>query len=132
MGMLEKIQKMKKSDARIWKYEKVGDCLAGEVVTALHVVETVYGESKAIDVRSEADGEIYKVWALTVIEKELKRQRGEVGDLVSIKYLGEKKNYKDFIVYVEKTGRPTKDSPLNGESWDTDKEALGANEDIPF
>ena len=133
MGMLEKIQKMKKSDARIWKYEKVGDCLAGEVVTPLRVVETVYGESRVIDVKSEADGEIYRVWALTVIGNELKRQLVEVGDVVGIKYLGEIKNYKDFLVVVEKKkGRPTKGSPINGQSEDTGKGASKTDEDIPF
>ncbi len=132
MRMLEKIRKMKKSDARSWKYENVGDCFAGEVMSPLRAVETTFGGSWAIDVKSEEDGEIYTVWAGTVIEKELRRQGVEVGDQVGFKFLGQKKNYKDFIVHVEKRGKPTKDSPLNGESRDTDKEAPGANEDIPF
>ena len=78
----------------------------------LRTVETAYGESWAIDVKSEEDGEIYTVWAVTVIEYELRRQGVEMGDQVGFKFLRQKKHYKGFIVHVEKRGKPTKDSPI--------------------
>jgi len=63
-----------------------------------------------------SDGQVYTVWPGTVIASELTKQRVENGDKVGIKYLGMKKNYKDFVVLVEKR-KPdlVEDSPRNGE-----------------
>ncbi len=116
MSILEKIRNMEKSGGNFWHYEKPGDCIAGEAVSDLRTINTKFGDRLAIDILSEADGLVYTVIATTVIANELTKQRVENGDQVGIKYLGVKKNYKDFVVHVEKVEREAvENSPWEGE-----------------
>ncbi len=116
MSFLERFQKMEKSGGNFWHYEKPGDFIAGEAVSDLRTINTKFGDRLAIDILSEADGLVYTVIATTVIANELTKQRVEKGKQVGIKYLGMKKNYKDFVVHVEKVKREAvKNSPWDGE-----------------
>ncbi|MEE8076606.1 MAG: hypothetical protein V3T60_13385 [Candidatus Binatia bacterium] len=116
MAISEIIRKMKKSSGNSWRPENPEDYIAGEAVTGLRTVDTKFGKRTVIDIRSEADGQIYTVWCTTVIENELRRQGAGLGDQVGFKFLGEKKNYKDFVVHVEKKMRePLGDSPRDGK-----------------
>ena len=102
MTLLEKLRKMEKTQSKSWQYDKPGDCIGGETLTDLRTVDTKYGKRKAIDLRSEEDGQTYTVWAKTVIANELTRKNVKKGDEVGIKFLGPRKNYNDFVVVVEK------------------------------
>ena len=116
MSFLNKIREMEKSNGNSWKPENIGDCIAGEAVSGLRDLVTKFGKRTAIDIRSEEDGLVYTIWAGTVIENELKKQGAEIGDQIGLKFLGQKKNYKDFVVLVEKKVRePLEDSPFDGE-----------------
>ncbi len=126
MNILAKIRDMDKSSGNSWKPENPGDCLAGEAVSDLRIVDTKFGKRTVIDIRSEEDGQIYTLWCTTVIENELRKQGVEVGDQVGIKFLGQTKHYKDFVVVVEKKKRePLESSPFDGEeNRDPDFEPL--------
>ena len=108
-SMLQKVKEMEKPSSNAWKPEKVGDCIGGEAVSGLRTVNTKFGDRVVIDIRSEEDNQIYTVWATTVIANELKKQNVQVGDQVGIKVLGLEKNYKNFIVVVEKKSRGTRE-----------------------
>ena len=124
-SILQKIREMEKGDGNIWKYEKEGDLIAGVAVSDLRTVDTKFGRRVVIDIRSEEDGKIYTIWASTVIENELNRQAVRVGDEVGIKFLGQKKNYKDFVVHVEKKNtEPMKEALLDEQSPNPDKKLL--------
>ncbi len=108
-SMLQKVKEMEKPSSNAWKPEEVGDCIGGEAVSGLRTVNTKFGDRVVIDIRSEEDNQIYTVWATTVIANELKKQNVQVGDQLGIKFLGLEKNYKNFIVVVEKKSRGTRE-----------------------
>jgi len=119
MNILEKIKEMEKGAGNNWRPENPGDYLAGEALSELRTVNTKFGERQAIDVRSEEDGQVYTVWPGTVITNELKKHGVEVGDKVGFKFLGQKKNYNDYVVLVEKNGHdPGKSAPGEEEQED--------------
>ena len=124
-SILQKIREMEKGNGNVWKPETEGDLIAGVAVSDLRTVDTKFGPRVVIDVRSVEDGKIYTIWASTVIENELNRQAVRVGDEVGIKFLGQKKNYKDFVVHVEKKNtEPMKEALLDEQSPDPDKKLL--------
>ena len=104
MSILDTIRGLEKNIGNSWKPEKSGDCIAGEAVSDLHDVDTKYGKCPAIDIRSEEDGQVYTVLAGTVIERELKNQRAQMGDKIGFKFLGRKNHYNDFLVLFQKNG----------------------------
>ena len=101
MGMLEKIRATSDESELTWRPEQPGDCIAGTVVDIRH--PPVNEEERMhVEILSEEDGEVWVVWATTVLRQEFERKHLAIGDEIGIKYLGQPKKAKRFKVLVDK------------------------------
>lgn len=92
--------------APAWKPDKEGAFIAGTVMSIFES-EGDYGPSNAMVIRKR-DGEEQTIYcSQTVLRNQFDRLKPQVGDLVAVKYVGEKsgkndRKYKDYVMRVER------------------------------
>ena len=102
---------------KAWKPDP-GEAIAGEVLS----IDTEAGKEKNsifVELRDE-DEETIGLWLTTVLRKEFSREQVRVGDVVAIKYFGQKtsdqgREYKSFSVAIIARGpddAPADDIPF--------------------
>jgi len=100
----------------IWKASNVGDKLGG-VCLNRRQVKSDYGDylCTLLDVKSAIDGEIYTVWADTMLERLIQQNDVERGDHVALRFEGKKmgKKGRDYnawtLVCKKATDKPPED-----------------------
>ena len=90
------------SDSKEWK-PKEGDLLKGKLIQGKHII-TKYGPTYIINVQDK-DGQVWDVWAKTMIENQLLQQFPAIGKGIAIKFNGMKQGetykYGEYIMSCE-------------------------------
>lgn len=79
---------------------QIGDQIIGVVKEIKNVISkhgNVINESKLCTITNDG-GERKGVWLTTVLKSKFEELKIGVGDIIGIKYLGEKKNYQNYLV----------------------------------
>jgi hypothetical protein len=87
-----------KDDAPTWSPQP-GDKLAGVIVN-IEILNSKFGNKEQypyLELDTD-DGVVGWHAAQTVAKSQLRRVRPQVGDVIAVKYRGDEKGYKDFVV----------------------------------
>lgn len=78
----------------------IGDTIYGKLDEVKTIKSTIGGVTTESDLAKiiDEDGEIIGIWLTTVISSKFKELDIQIGDIIAIRYLGQKKNYQNYSV----------------------------------
>lgn len=123
-----------------WIPESAGEQVAGEVIE-LSSIETAYGVAPTVTILTGDDREVRVAGFGTVLARAISSAELDPGDLLAVRYLGQKtaaggSEYKDFKLVVrnpdgsgKNRGRTATVTPADPELVDLDQAAQGVGDE---